>query len=83
MVIREALNNIVKHAKATEMTFSLPVEPAVLADNGIGFARENSSLSGNGLLNMEKRITSIGGKFALENKPGKGTRLRLEIPWHR
>ena len=46
-----------------------------VADNGQGFDRAAlvAATGGNGLTNMEQRVRSIGGEFALESRPGGGT----------
>jgi ligand-binding sensor domain-containing protein/signal transduction histidine kinase len=87
LVIKEAVNNMVKHAQATELRFSLQVTGSILSiaieDDGRGFPIAENSSRGNGLQNMEKRMKNVGGKFELRSEPGKGTRIRLEIPIHR
>ncbi len=97
LAFKEALNNIVKHAQATEARLSLEVAPEgillTLADNGRGFApHSGESISspdtsrvagGNGLANMRRRMEAIGGACAWDTAPGEGTRVRLELPRHR
>jgi ligand-binding sensor domain-containing protein/signal transduction histidine kinase len=84
LVLKEALNNVVKHALATEVRLSLRIEDdaliMILADNGHGFSAANRSLFGNGLNNMRDRIEKMGGSFELESETGKGTRLTTRIP---
>lgn len=83
MVIRETLNNIVKHSAASEVRFCLKLQGNLLSitisDNGKGFAIETISSTGNGLLSMKNRMTSIGGKFTLRSSPGKGSEVQVEI----
>ena len=75
------MHNTVKHAQASEAGLSvhwrngLTVE---ISDNGRGFVPDNSSVSGNGLRNMRKRIESIGGSFEL--KSAAGTRVIFSVP---
>lgn len=84
LVVKEALNNIAKHAGCTEVRFDLRIEndslAVIIVDNGKGFSREAISEPGNGLQNMEERIKRIGGHFEMSSQPGKGTRIQLKIP---
>ncbi len=87
LVIKEAVNNSVKYAEATELKFSLRVSDFILfiviEDNGKGFSVAENSARGNGLQNMERRLKNIGGRFEISSEPEKGTRIRLEIPLSR
>jgi signal transduction histidine kinase len=47
-------------------------------DDGQGF--DSAHTRGLGLLGMEERVTHLGGHFHLLSEPGRGTRLRIEIP---
>jgi ligand-binding sensor domain-containing protein/signal transduction histidine kinase len=82
MAVKEALNNVLKHADATEVRIALAVVGSRLtmsiADNGRGFLPGQPHPTGNGLQNMKERLERIGGRFVLESKPGEGTRIKLE-----
>jgi signal transduction histidine kinase len=84
LVVKEALNNIVKHSGATEVWVRLQTRNSELIftieDNGKGFSTLCLSGFGNGMGNMEKRVLDIGGRFALTSQPGKGTRIEISIP---
>jgi ligand-binding sensor domain-containing protein/signal transduction histidine kinase len=95
LAVREALNNIVKHAAATEVQLRLNVNvegeslTITIADNGRGFtvpanAAANpappGSGGGHGLGNMMYRLKTIGGRCELESQPGRGTIVRLVLP---
>ncbi len=84
LAVKEAVNNIVKYADASEVWLRLQFNDSTLIisieDNGNGFSRDAVSAFANGLVNMEKRMQKIGGHFELTSKPGKGTRIRLEVP---
>jgi signal transduction histidine kinase len=84
LVIKEALNNAVKHSAATELNLRLAVCDGVVtievADNGRGFAVEQRQETGNGLRNMATRMEEIGGQFQLRSLPGEGTTARLHLP---
>ncbi len=85
LMLKEALHNIVRHARATDVAISVSVQGAFLQitvrDNGIGFDRSNSS-NGNGLKNMERRAHAIGGNLSVQSTLGEGTtvELRVNIP---
>lgn len=80
-VIQEAVNNAVKHAKATKIdieTFAKENELTFeIKDNGIGFNSEEV-VHGNGLYNMKKRIEEIGGNFNLSSNEN-GTKITITI----
>jgi signal transduction histidine kinase len=82
MAVKEALNNVLKHAGATEVRIGLAVEDSRLSisivDNGRGFATNQVNGGGNGLSNMKQRLQRIGGTMVLESDPGRGTRIRME-----
>ena len=95
LAFKEALNNVVKHAHASEVRISLEADGGrftlVVADNGCGFAwdpqKGQPALgadgarpgSGNGLANMRKRLEEIGGICGWDTAPGEGTRAKLII----
>ncbi|PWU08298.1 MAG: hypothetical protein C5B50_29920 [Verrucomicrobia bacterium] len=82
MAVKEALNNVLKHAQASEVRITLSTSGSattiIIADNGCGFSPRAASKSGNGLENMRRRLDQIGGRFVLETEPGKGTTIRME-----
>lgn len=90
MSAREALNNALKYAEATEVRVSVDLVHDTLGisilDNGIGLpagsitASGRPVLGGQGLKNMRERLRSLGGKFRIENARGGGTLVRLEVP---
>jgi hypothetical protein len=86
-IVQEALNNIAKHARATEVTVTLEAGPdtvgLTVADNGCGFdttARLVQPASNLGMVSMRERAESIGARLHLESAPGKGTRVIVEVP---
>lgn len=85
LLVKEALNNIVKHAHATEVWFRIHVtEQGVriaVEDNGSGFHRPSQEEGADGLRNMQQRIEDIRGRCRIESEPGKGTRVVVELPW--
>ncbi len=89
-VIKEALNNIQKHAGAKNVSVVIKAAgtefSAVIADDGRGFdmARlEKRPLEGLGLSIMKERATEMGGQLRIDTAPGKGTQVILRVPLHR
>ena len=86
LTFKEALNNIAKHAQATEVHFVLSIAndrlKIVVQDDGKGFP-ETFAVGGNGLHNMRTRIEKIGGCFEQISEGGKGTRICFQIQLNR
>jgi signal transduction histidine kinase len=88
LAFKEAVNNVVKHADATEVSVSLVMAAdaftLVIRDNGVGFSPETpdsgSGRRGNGLVNMRQRLAKIGGRCEIETAPGKGTEVKFVVP---
>ncbi len=74
LVVKEVLNNIVKHAQATEVNINFEKVPGGLSltihDNGIGIDLERTRRFGNGLKNMQQRMKDSNISFSIENKNG-------------
>jgi signal transduction histidine kinase len=74
LVVKEALNNILKHSAATEVTINLQrAEDGLtlyIQDNGKGIDFEKLRQFGNGLKNMKKRMQDVDIDFTIENKNG-------------
>lgn len=74
LVIKESLNNILKHSKATEVNITFTQVPDGLAlyiqDNGVGIDLEKVRRFGNGLKNMKKRMEDMNIQFSIENNNG-------------
>jgi signal transduction histidine kinase/ligand-binding sensor domain-containing protein len=85
LVVKEAINNIINHANATTVQLMVKVTDDALSitieDDGQGFAFGESSPGQDGLLNMRKRMSDIGGDFQIESHPGAGTRISLRYTW--
>ena len=94
LAFKEALHNAVKHARASEVHISLALEAEALVlvvkDNGVGFALQpvpgrngvgtNRLANGNGLDNMRRRLSEIGGRCDVQSEAGRGTRVRFSVP---
>ena len=80
MIFKEALSNIVKHAKAEKIVLTIErKDEAVvirLKDNGKGFDEHNCK-QGFGISNMKQRAARIEAMFELISEPGKGSELIL------
>jgi len=79
--VKEILHNIVKHAQANHVTITIQIDPCLcinIRDDGTGFDPTKTRLHSNGLINIKKRMTDIGGMMEIENK--NGTMIRLKAP---
>lgn len=90
-VIQEAFTNIVKHAKAKEVSIAFQKENnqganllLIIEDNGVGFdinrVNTNSGRRPIGVFGMQERIYILGGKFKIESKVNNGTKIFIEVP---
>jgi signal transduction histidine kinase len=83
MAVKESLNNVVRHAHATEVEFRLAtVENTleiVIADNGHGFETDSPS-DRHGVKNLSARLAALGGSCRVESAPGQGTTVRIRLP---
>jgi len=80
MIVKEALQNVVKHSKADKVSLVMQLHPHFqlqIADNGTGDINE-SRKDGNGLKNMESRSKAIGADLNIIAIPGKGTSIELK-----
>jgi len=83
MVVKEALNNVVKHSGARQIRFRLELVGRELTveitDDGRGFSAQGSPSGGHGLDNMRRRTGAIGGEISLQSRPGEGTGVKLLV----
>ncbi len=81
MAVKETLNNIARHAQATEVEFRMAVAGRNLeieiADNGKGF---EGGTDGHGLKNLSARLLKSGGTCAVESRVGGGTAVKIRLP---
>jgi signal transduction histidine kinase len=82
----EALNNALKHTKASEVVLSLHADEDSLIlevkDNGQGFDQELARVKGGmGLISMGERVDNIGGKLTIQSELGAGTTVRIIVPF--
>jgi signal transduction histidine kinase/ligand-binding sensor domain-containing protein len=85
LIVKEALNNVVRHAQATEVRLQISITAAALdlliADNGRGIERKPDENPGDGLRNMRQRAEELKAEFRVESPPGAGTRISVHYPW--
>lgn len=84
MVVKEALNNSVKHAHGSEVKIRLELANRTLClvveDDGRGFTGEQLPLECNGLSNMKSRLRDVGGELRIDSVLGRGTRIEAKVP---
>ncbi len=87
LAINEALNNVVRHAKASRVCLSIawntPWLECVVEDNGHGLLLDSSPAregGGNGLKNLQARAGSMKGTMTIRPRESGGTRLELRVP---
>lgn len=84
LLVKEALNNALKHSGATEVTVRAKVEGSTLrlelADNGRGFDPATAGRFNDGLGNMRERARQAGGRCEIASAAGAGTRVVLTLP---
>ena len=82
--VLEALNNIAKHAHATEASLGVTIDSHFrinLRDNGVGFDPSEKAGASKGLRSMSKRMEALGGTIEwLRNADGKGMTVVMEVP---
>lgn len=84
-VLQELVNNIMKHAEATEITIQLIRDAnelnLIVEDNGIGFDTTLiNEKEGVGLKNMASRVSYLQGNIHFDSTPSKGTTVVIDIP---
>jgi signal transduction histidine kinase len=94
LALKEALNNVVKHAKATEVSLRLKVEadcftlvvednggglPATAAGNAMDPQMRERLAAGSGLTNLRMRLAAVGGDCTVRSEPRRGTRVTMTV----
>ena len=88
-IFQEALNNIVKHAQATQVEITIKKHAGWVTfrvdDNGIGFDRalplaKDTSIRGLGLTAIEERVRMLGGNLEISSQAGQGTSITFVVP---
>jgi signal transduction histidine kinase len=87
-VCQEAVTNAIRHGKATKIDIHLFEKDQYIhltvSDNGVGFKtqRLGKEPHGQGVHNIHERTKLLNGIFKLTSTPGKGTKLKVSIPFH-
>lgn len=84
-VFQEALTNVLRHAKASEVSIVVEEKGKNLrlsvSDNGIGIRKEPlNNLNSLGLIGIRERIHGLNGTVRITGSPSKGTRLTVSVP---
>lgn len=84
LTVKEALNNVVKHAQAERVTLRmLPRQQQLfieVCDNGRGFVQQDAPRHRNGLKNMQNRMQTAGGECTITSSD-EGTCVRITYPY--
>jgi signal transduction histidine kinase len=84
LCVKEAVHNIMKHARASQVTISIAAGKSLnvaVADNGIGLTEGVQKAGGYGLKNMQNRMAALQGRLTVQS--GNGVTITLEIPTDR
>jgi signal transduction histidine kinase len=83
-IVQESLTNVVKHARAGHVSVVLTQKDGsvsvVVEDDGVGFEPARARDGGLGLVGMRERVGLLGGRVAVESRPGAGTTFVAEVP---
>ena len=92
-VVREALNNVRKHSKASRVTIVIETSHAgievAVEDDGSGFAFSGSytldelEILRLGPKSIKRRVRTLGGDLVLESRPTQGASLKIRLPAQR
>jgi two-component system, NarL family, sensor kinase len=83
--LQELVNNVIKHADASEISIQLIHEPneltLILHDNGVGFDTLKLDIQqGIGLQNIQSRVEAFHGSLHIDSSPGRGTTVIIDLP---
>jgi signal transduction histidine kinase len=82
-IVQEAVNNILKHADAKEISIQLIGQEdhlsIMIEDDGKGFDTSTKK-TGRGLKNIVTRSLWLNGHINIDSQPGRGTTITTEIP---
>ena len=81
-IVQEALNNVCRHARASSVEITVLAAGSRISvrirDDGRGFRTPRPN--GLGLIGMQERAESLGGKLSVDSKPGQGTTIEVSLP---
>ena len=82
MLVQEIINNVFKHAQATELIINITKKEniqVIITDNGMGFASSTNDSNSFGLSSLQTRANEINAKLNIETEINKGTSVTLMI----
>jgi signal transduction histidine kinase len=86
-LVQEAVTNVIRHSYARQCTVSLTWSDGTVytsvEDDGRGFDPDKIDRLGEehlGIAGMQERVRSLDGQFAIDSRPGRGTRVQIRIP---
>lgn len=86
LAFKEALTNVVRHAHATEVRFSVGLDAGIVlltvTDNGRGLSAAPNEDGMDGVSNLRARCEKLGGTFEIQSQPDRGTTVRFRVPAH-
>jgi two-component system sensor histidine kinase DesK len=80
LVLREAVTNIVRHARAARASVGFAADGEAIVMTVEDDGRGGRLVDGNGLRGMRERVAAIGGTMSIESDAGRGTRLLVRVP---
>ena len=84
LAFKEALTNVVRHARASEVRLNIQMKQKqirlTISDNGQGWAEGDHTEGMDGVTNMRTRLQKLGGRFEISSKAGAGTVVRFDVP---
>lgn len=88
LIFKEALHNVVKHSKATEVSIRVHIERDGIGlsveDNGCGFVMSDPGREGaQGLRSLRRRSEELGGTVRIESQSGRGTKIEIWAPYRK
>ena len=83
LAVKEALHNVLKHSRATQLWLTIWLENDLLhigiKDDGCGFSLTDADFTRSGLKNIKSRLAEIGGTAEFDSRPGHGTDLQFTV----
>ncbi len=85
-IAQEALGNAAKYSEAKKVEVRLTRSDGrvclSVSDDGVGCAPDQVGKSGGlGVINMRERVLQLDGTFEFDSEPGRGTRVRVAVPF--
>jgi signal transduction histidine kinase len=84
LAFKEAITNVIKHARATEVHIAIGLDDDTLvvevSDDGRGFGEGSGDPTGIGLDSMRERLAAVGGSASVDSVVDRGTRVVFRSP---